>query len=97
LRRQIEDIVFHDPGRHDQDRLGAHLRRRRVLDEFDQAIAKDNLSGRDRDVASNLERFGADWLSARRQPMTVFPEIKRAANEIDAAQLLGLCDKPRDW
>ncbi len=23
--RQIEDIVFHDPGRHDQNRLGVHL------------------------------------------------------------------------
>jgi hypothetical protein len=46
LRRQVEDIVLHNPGRHDQDGLGAHLRRcRSVLTEFDQAIAKDDLPG----------------------------------------------------
>ena len=55
LRRQIEDIIFHDPGRHDQDRLRPHVRRRRrILNELDQAIAKDDLARRDRDVASNL-------------------------------------------
>jgi hypothetical protein len=25
VRRKVEDVVFHDPGRHDQDRLGLHL------------------------------------------------------------------------
>jgi hypothetical protein len=47
------------------------------LDEFNQAIPKDDLAGRDRDIAPNLERFGADWLSARCLPLTVFPEIER--------------------
>ena len=47
LRRQVQDVVFHDPGRHDQHRLAADLgRRRRILDQFDQFVAEDDLAGR---------------------------------------------------
>ena len=36
--RKVEDVVLHDPRRHDEDRLRPHLRRRwRILDELDQA------------------------------------------------------------
>ena len=71
LRRQIEDVVFHDPGRHDQDRLGPDLvGRGRILDELDQPVAIDDLAGRHRDVAADLELLGADRLLAadRRAP-----------------------------
>ena len=40
------------------------LGRRRVLDELDQPVAIDHLAGRDRDVAADLERLGADGLLA---------------------------------
>ena len=58
LRLEIEDVVFLNPGRDDQDRLQKHLvRRRLVLDQLDQVVAIDDLAGRDRHVASDLERF----------------------------------------
>ena len=55
-RAQVQDVVLLDPGRDDQHRLRPHHRRgRRVLDQFDQAIAKDHVAGRDRHVAADLE------------------------------------------
>ena len=46
LRREVQDVILHDPGRHDQDRFGHHLvRRRGILDELDEAVAIDNLAG----------------------------------------------------
>jgi len=45
LRRQIEDVVFHDPCRHDQHRLRMHLAGSRVvLDQLDELIAKYDLA-----------------------------------------------------
>ena len=42
LRRQIENMVLHDPGRHDKDRLRPDLRGCwRILDELDQTIARN--------------------------------------------------------
>ena len=41
--REVEDIVFHDPGGHDQHRLRADRRgRRRVLDQLDQGEVAPN-------------------------------------------------------
>ncbi len=55
-RRQVQDVVLHDPGRNDQHRLGRDLLRLRlVLDDFDQAIAINDLSGRNRNVLADLE------------------------------------------
>ena len=35
VRRQVQDVVLHDPGRHDQDGLGVHgLGRGRILDQL---------------------------------------------------------------
>src|SRR3546814_5999961 len=45
LGREVEDIVFHDPGGDDQDRFGPHrLRRGLILDEFDECVAIDDRS-----------------------------------------------------
>jgi hypothetical protein len=45
LRRQIEDVIFHDPGRHDQDRLRMHLAGGRiVLDQLDEFVAENDLA-----------------------------------------------------
>src|ERR1700688_1567994 len=50
LRRQIEDVVFHDPGRHDQDRLRTHLAGGRVvLDQLDELVAEHHLAAGRRD------------------------------------------------
>src|SRR5579871_3486763 len=58
LRRQIKDVIFHDPGRYDQNRLWPNLSRRRgVLDQLDEVVAKNNLARRDRDLLSNDEIF----------------------------------------
>ena len=47
MLREIEDVVFHDPGRHDQDRLGMHgLGGRAVLDQLGEMAARDHLAGR---------------------------------------------------
>ena len=49
LGPQVEDVVFHDPGRHDQDRLGLHLvRLRGVLQELEKCVAEHDLAGRHR-------------------------------------------------
>ena len=67
LRTQIEDVVFHDPRRDDQDRLGTDLRRcRRVLDQFDQIVAEhaEVLPAPYEVLATAFERFFVappDW------------------------------------
>ena len=62
VRRKIENVVFHDPGRNDEDRFRPHLcRGRRVLDKLDEAVAIDDFPRRDRDVAADDEILAADW------------------------------------
>jgi hypothetical protein len=54
--QELRDKVVQS--RHDQHRLGQHpLRRRHILDQLDQTVAVDDLSGRDRDMLSNTETF----------------------------------------
>ena len=58
-RRQIEDVVLVDPGRHDQERPLAHLvGRGRVLDELQEVVLIDDLAGRGGEVAPDLEGRG---------------------------------------
>jgi hypothetical protein len=48
VRRQVEDVVLHDPRRHDEHRLGLHLRRDGVvLDQLDQVVAVHDATGGD--------------------------------------------------
>jgi len=76
LRRQVEDVVFHNPGRDDQHRLGQHrLRRRSVLDELDQMVSVDDFSRRGRDVLPNKEILCADRRLSRGQPAYIFQPI----------------------
>ena len=59
VRRQIEDVILHDPGRYDQHGLGVYLgRRRRILDQFDQVIAIDDFTRRHRNRLAGLELIG---------------------------------------
>ena len=56
--REIEDVIFHDPGRDDQDQLRKDLfGRRLVLDQLDQVVAINNLPRRDRHISSDFERL----------------------------------------
>ena len=62
LGRQVENVIFHDPGRHDQHRLGLDLGRgRAVLDQLHQIVAIDDVARRDGDVA-------ADDIASQRMP-----------------------------
>ena len=46
LGREVKDVVFHDPGGHDQHRFGMHLiGLRAVLDQLHDVVAKDDLAG----------------------------------------------------
>jgi len=59
LRRKIEDVVFVDPGRHHQQwPLADFLCCRRILNELQQFILKDDLARRGGEVAAKLEGGG---------------------------------------
>ena len=59
VRREVQNVVFHDPGRHDQDRFG-HNRfgDGGVLDQLNQMVSENDLPRRDRHVAADNEAFG---------------------------------------
>ena len=58
LRRQIENVEFVDPGRHDQQRRLEHLLGGRlILDELDQVVLVDDLAGREREIFADLEQI----------------------------------------
>src|SRR5215469_4231471 len=59
-RREVENVVLHDPGGSDEDRLRVHRRSRwRVLQQLDEAVAEYHLARSDRDVAPDLVVLGA--------------------------------------
>src|SRR5262249_48984051 len=59
-RREVENVVLHDPRRSDEDRLRVDRRRLwRVLQELDQAVTVDDLARRDGDIAPHFEVLGA--------------------------------------
>ncbi len=93
LRRQIEDVVLHDPGRHDQHRLGHdRLRRRRILNQFDQVVPVNDLSGRDGDVPADPEILGAHRGLPGDKPADVLHPVLEPADEVGPAGLDGLLD-----
>ena len=91
LRRQVEDVVLHDPGRHDQDRFGMNFFcRGRVLDEFDQIVPENDLPGRRGKIAPDLETFGTRRRPARPLAEKVIQEVLETPREICAILCLGL-------
>ena len=83
MRRQVEDVVLHDPGRNQQHRLGVHQAGGgRVLDQLHHAIAQHHLAGRDSDIAADREaglRPGSsDGL------LQILDQMLRATHEIGA-------------
>ena len=84
--RQIEDVVLHDPGGDDQNRLGTHrVRRWLVLDQFDQPIAIDDASRRHGHVAANLELLGTRRPLATDGALPILGKVLRAPHEVHAA------------
>ncbi len=91
MRREVEDVIFHDPGRHDQHRRGMNLRRRRrILDQFDQAVAIDHLAGADAHILADDEILAAGrWRLGQRAAQVIQP-VLRALAQIGAAGFHGL-------
>src|SRR6516165_11715657 len=83
LGRKIEDVVLHDPCRYDQDRFSVDLLCRwRILNEFDQPIAKDNFAWSHSKLFTDLKCFRADRFFAAQNPPPVLPEVGCAAEQI---------------
>ena len=88
--RQVQHVVLHDPGRDDQDRLGENpVGRRRILNELDQAVAVDHLTGGDREGFADGVLVRPDRLLARGRALTVLHEVERALHQVGAALLEG--------
>src|SRR6516162_11047818 len=85
LRRQIENVIFHDPGRYDQHRRRPHLIGcGSVLDKFDQPVTKDDLAWRHRHVPTYYEVLGADRPLTGEGALPVFDQVVPAAHQIGA-------------
>ena len=83
LRRQVKDVVFHDPGRHDQHRLRHNgVGCGTVLDQFDQMVSEDDLSGSDRDIPPRYEPFRARGRATARKPVDIFEPVLKPREEV---------------
>ena len=88
-RAQVEDVVLHDPRRHDQQRLGMdRLGRRRVLDQLDQLVAEHHLAGGHGHALADLEVLGAGRCRALQRALDVLDHVLQPAHQVLA--LLGL-------
>ena len=85
VRRQVQHVVLHDPGRHDQHRLGMHgARAGLVLDQLHQPVAQHHAARRDGDVAAGLVALGAHRRQVARLAPQVFQRVRRAAQQVHA-------------
>jgi len=87
LGRQIEDVIFVDPGREDQQRPLVDLfRRRLVLQKLDQRILEDDLAGRQRDVLAEPEGLHVGLLDLQLAvaALHVFEEVLHAEHQVFA-------------
>ena len=83
--RQIENIIFHDPGGDDQDRFWMDLiRRGRILDQLDQAIAIDHLTGAGGQIAAKLKGLKVGRFFFGHIAFDVFAKIARPAYKVHA-------------
>ena len=75
-RRKVEDVVLHDPCRHDHDRLRKYLLGgRKVLDQFNQAILVDNLPWGRRKVFADLVLFCPDRRLAQCKTLPILDRV----------------------
>ena len=86
VRRQVEHVVLHDPGRHDEHRLGVDLGRRRlVLDQLDQPVAQHDAARRHGDVAADLIDLGTGGRQVGELAPGVFDSVLHPAQQVHAA------------
>ena len=79
-RRKIEDIVLHDPCRHDQDWLRKDfLGGRKVLDQFNQAVLVDHLPWSGCNVFAGLVLFCPERRLAQ---IRTLPVVERILNPL---------------
>ena len=84
-RRQVEYVIFHDPSRHDHDRLRTDaFGRWRVLDDFGKTRAKHDLARRHRHCFPDLECFRAAWRCAASRSRQVSDQVRVPAHQIGA-------------
>ena len=58
MGRKIEDVVFHDPRRHDENRLRRNrIGRGCILDQFDEFVAEYHPAGGRREIPSDAKRI----------------------------------------
>ena len=86
VRRQVEHIIFHDPGGHEQHRFGVRgCRRRRVLQQFDQVVAEHHLAGRHGQVAPHDKGFGTHRRVAPHQLLPIFGKQSQPFDQVHPA------------
>ena len=98
LLPEIQDVIFVDPGRHDEHRpLGDIGGRRLVLQQLDQIVLEDDLARGDRDVAADLEgvRIGHLDLELALAALEVVEQMLQPLHQILAAGLQGLAQDLR--
>ncbi len=91
VRLQIEDVVLHDPRRHDQQGFGVHFGGlRRVADQLDQAVSQHDLARRDGQVAPDLEARGLGQLLRVGQARCVGEPVHRTLGQVRAPRFHGV-------
>ncbi len=100
MRRKIENVIFHDPGRNDEHRLGPDLvGRRRILNELDQSIAINDLARGHRYIAPNDIILGANGLLAACRAFQILHQVAQAAHQVLSTfadgmpKQLGICQQ----
>ena len=86
MRRQIEDVIFHDPRRNDEDRLRPNRgARRRVLNELDQTIAINHLARGLGHVAADDESVGPNGPFAGDGALGVLHVVLKTFDQVEPA------------
>ena len=90
LRREVQDVVLHDPGGHDQHRFRVHAPGlRAVLDQLNQPVPVDHPARRDGDLAARSEPRRRRRLAVQDPVLPVGQEVLEPAPEVLAAALGG--------
>ena len=94
--REVQDVVLHDPGRHDQHWLCMNLVRGwRILDELNQPVAVDHLPLRDCHVLAGDKIPCALRRLPAHAALPVLPEVQRSPQEILPALANGCAEHLR--
>ena len=86
MRRQIKNVILHDPGRHDQQRFFKNPRcLRRILNQFHQMISIHHSTRRYRDFMTRAKFFGTNRRMTTDRALPVFDQILPSAQQISSA------------